>query len=247
MTGDSTLKSPGLQQKLLKLQERLGPEPAWGLKDRHKLGLAIQDAVRKESALGDSRYGAGTVNRIAEVLGLKRSILDKLRCFAEAFDQEQVEQFAGARLPGGEALSWSHVRALLAVQDEKKRARLLERTKAEGWTSARLEAAIRDLKGGKARGGGRRPLAPATLEDLVLQMGQLLDGWENRHEQVWSKQEHSLAALVRRLPARKVNQKTVGMLSALRECWEKAATRSRAMADELDLVISALRGKVGKG
>src|SRR4051812_23007339 len=92
------------------------------------------------------------------------------------------------------------LRRLLTVKAPKKPAQMIEDTMAKGRTSARVGATVRAQKGVKARGGNTRPLAPADLHELVLQMNQVLDTWENRHEQMQAKEETTLTSVVERLP-----------------------------------------------
>ena len=238
-TVDSTI------EKLLKLKSRLGSVPLWTLQHRHELGSALQEACKPKGEAG--RYGAKLMHRLSEALEMDGGVLNKHRQFAASFNAEELAHLVGVHLPNGKPLVWSHVRLLTEVKGKKQRARLIEQTAAKGWTSAKLEAAIRDIKGEKTRGGGPRPIAPGNLLDLIQQMSQLLGEWENRHEQVWSKPEHSLAGLAKALPRRQAKEKTIKMLEALREEWSRAATRSGEMVKDVDRAIDQLREKGNRG
>ena len=238
--------SPELVEELRKLKDGLGPLPLWTLKERHALGSALLGASKREGPGHGGLYGTRLMGQLAEALGMDAGVLNKHKQFAASFDQQELAHLAGVRTPKGEPLAWSHVRLLMEVGKRAKRRDLIERAAARGWTSARLGAAIRDLKGEKTRGGGPKPIRPGGLQDLVLQMTQFLSEWENRHEQVWSRADCSLARLAEAMPRRRASEKDIKGLEALSKAWGRAVARSEEMVKAVETATARMRGR-GKG
>jgi hypothetical protein len=236
----STPPTPRSTLETLKaVKEELGGPPQWDLAQRHRFGSALLEAFAGSRA---DRYGKRLMGSLAEALAMDAGVLHKLRKFAATFGGEELAHLVGVRRPDGRPLAWSHVRLLLEVTDRGDRARLVGEAAAGGWTATRLRAAVREAKGGRPRRGGPKPAAPADLAGMIHQMHEFLAGWENRHTQIWSKDDHSLDTLAGALPERGAKAKAVEDLEALRQCWSRAACRSREMADDAGRALDRLRG-----
>ena len=111
------------------------------------------------------------------------------------------------------------------------------RARAGGWDLPRLRAAIQEELGEGPHPGGRRMAAPADLQGLVLQMTQMLDMWQGRHDQVWADQEHSLTAMVRRLRRKRLGRKTRQTLEDLLSRWQAAVRRAQSVVKELNAIL----------
>jgi hypothetical protein len=128
----------------------------WTLPARHDVGRLIREVVDEATAGGTLRYDAKVFPRLQEALGLNQSLARKLVRFAQTFSRERAVGLSQTRLVNGAEFSWSHVRRLLEVRDDRQRDQLIERTIRNGWTSERLAKEIQSARGGKKNKGGRR-------------------------------------------------------------------------------------------
>ena len=107
---------------------------------------------------GRAEYGQQVVKKLAEDIEIDPTVLWKIAKFPKAF----------RILAPGRVLPWSHYRALLTVDDNKKRKSLAEQAEKKNWTKEELEVHIQKLKG--LASGNHRPKKSelAVLEAPVL-------------------------------------------------------------------------------
>ena len=102
----------------------------------------------------------------------------KARKFAELFTPEDLAACYPQRVGVGKALTWTHIRHLVSVEDSKKRRKLVRTAVDEFWTVSRLGQEIRIAVGTRAtRRLGRRATPAPTIEHALLELQQLSEKW----------------------------------------------------------------------
>ena len=90
----------------------------------------------------------------------------KARKFAELFTPEDLAACYPQRVGVGKALTWTHIRHLVSVEDAKARRKLVRAAVDEGWTVSRLGQEIKIAVGNRAgRRLGRRATSDARTHD----------------------------------------------------------------------------------
>lgn len=129
-------------------------------------------------------YGKNLMTKLAEQLraGGSSDLPDRLRRmrdFARYFTKDEAAAWANRQRQDGQPITWSYVRPVLAVDDHETQLSLLERCVAENMTTAKLLASAQKQKGGKRKGGGRRPDMPASTDDALAKTVELANKFEN--------------------------------------------------------------------
>ena len=115
-----------------------GPDPAIEAKaqqivarirDRYRIG---QKAAQGKMPLAD----------FAAKVGLSEHTVRRLRRFAMAYSEVELDELCRLRRPNGLPLHVGFVAYLLIVSDKKERAKLQQRAAREGWGAAQLAAAV---------------------------------------------------------------------------------------------------------
>ncbi|MFA5160167.1 MAG: DUF1016 N-terminal domain-containing protein [Candidatus Omnitrophota bacterium] len=136
-------------------QERV--QEAW------EIGRLIDTHVLQHKERAD--YGKGILERLSTDLGMNEREL--------YYMLELYRTYPTAR-PAAQ-LSWSHYKALLAVNDPKERKVLAEQAEKENWSRDRLREEVRNVtKGGKAVPAEvltARPGKPGTYRVILAQTG----------------------------------------------------------------------------
>jgi hypothetical protein len=170
---------------------------------RYQVAVVIRDIYDDVTENKGSVYGAKAVEAIKKAFGWDDGVIYQALHVADAFTPEQIEAITRMRLPGGGALSYSHVVALAAVEDEGRRKKLLDRTVKEGWTSRKLVNAVGQpatpQPGNKEDRRGRPLARPGDFDAVLDQQAHFVQDFLNRDEQVWSHPEHCLSAKARGL------------------------------------------------
>ena len=102
----------------------------------------------------------------------------KARKFAELFTPEDLAACYPQRVGVGKALTWTHIRHLVSVEDAKARRKLIRAAVDEGWTVSRLGQEIKIAVGTRTtRRLGRRATPARTIEHAMLELQQLSLKW----------------------------------------------------------------------
>lgn len=102
----------------------------------------------------------------------------KARKFAELFTTEDLAACYPQRVGVGKALTWTHIRHLVSVEDTKARRKLVRAAVDDGWTVSRLSQEIKIAVGTKTtRRHGRRATPAPTIEHAMLELLKLSEKW----------------------------------------------------------------------
>lgn len=130
---------------------------------------SLQDYYR----IGESRYKP---SYLAKEHKITEDHARKALKFAELFTPEDL----AACYPRGvgKALTWTHVRNLVSVEDAAVRRRLIRAAVVGGWTVSRLGKEIKIAAGtSTTRRLGRRATPAPTIELALLELQQLSEKW----------------------------------------------------------------------
>lgn len=185
--------------------------------------LRMERQLRKQHALGRAAIEAResktetSTKQFAESNDLSEHMVRKLKTFARAYSDEELDQLCALRRPNGLPLHWGYVNYLLAAESRggKKARRKFEKlAAANGWTAPQMYAAIR-REHGYQQGHGRSMLLPTDLETAVRQVADEGRAWCRR-----------LKMLVDQLgdPGRSDRDSVVGELS---DCLKKVSDAIR--------------------
>jgi hypothetical protein len=140
------------------------------------------------------------------------------------------------RLPGGRALSYSHLVALATVEDEDRRKKLLDRTVKEGWTSRKLVNAVDQpatpQPGNKEDRRGRPLAKPRDFDGVLDQQAPFVQDFLNRDEQVWSHPDHALSAKTQDLDTADFTRERAERLKQHAKQMNLLAQKAKERADE---------------
>jgi endonuclease YncB( thermonuclease family) len=92
--------------------------------------------IDKEREAADPKQKKGLVERLADDLGLTRSLLFRILQFYRTWRDEVP------RIERTEQLSWAHFVELLAIKDQKERKYYFKKAAKEGWSRATLRKAL---------------------------------------------------------------------------------------------------------
>jgi hypothetical protein len=154
------LRSP--LRRLDRLVKLLGNYPAqWFIRQLHAVGALIIELVGPFTDNETHRDLAKTFQRLANKLGLSKSMLQDLHRFATLFTQEDAKRLTELRLANGRKFSWSHVKPLLPIENRAMREELIERCVSNSWTIADLKKAVQDY----VRGTRSQSSTPAEAQN----------------------------------------------------------------------------------
>lgn len=138
---------------------------------RWEIGKLVADAIEDVQ-----RYGERIVEQLAAAIGtVTAAELYKYRQFAEQFTQEEVAKALSLRTKSGQQITWTHFRALLALEasPEATRARkvLLRRIFEEDLSTRQTVEAVKEFFG-VPRSKGRPPTPPKTAQAAIAQLAK---------------------------------------------------------------------------
>lgn len=146
----------------------------------------VGQQVQKLHPSDARRYGTSELESTAESLGQKASYSDKLvkaRKFYELFDRRQVKALNRPTPEMGFVLSWSHLEALLPLE-EKDREKLIPMCIEKEWSTRDLRRAIAGYRSPLNR-GGRKFQKPADLATALRQLVDESSQWHRRCHEAW--------------------------------------------------------------
>lgn len=123
-----------------------------------EVGKLVQEHIllNKERA----EYGQKVIQRLSADLGMSKRELDYMVEFARAYPI----------VPRGAQLSWSHYRALLAINEPEERGKISRLAKQKKWTRDILRREIKKLKSAK-----QITVSEAPADELLVPIKGILD------------------------------------------------------------------------
>jgi len=226
------------RKKLKYFETWLRKEMHHTLRSRYELGLQVQELYEDERKNGGKLYGRNAISRICKLLRWDDNVIRTALRFVQTFSQEDLERLCGMILPTGEPLNWSHVRALLTVDNPTQRQDLLERTTTEGWTCTELARQIKNLVDRPADDQRGRPLrAPKDFDGAVAQQQQSAEDWDRRYSRVWMKQDRSLTTQAAKLPPEEVTEERLRQARELAMQLRRVANQALKQAEKAEEVV----------
>jgi hypothetical protein len=230
--------TPACREKLKYFETWLREEVDHTLRSRYELGLQVQELYEDERTDGGKLYGKNAIGRICKLLRWDDGVIRSALRFVQTFTPDDLERLCALVLPKGEPLTWSHVRALLTMNDATQRQQLLERTAAEGWTCTELAHEIRSLADGRGRDGrGRPPRVPKDFDGALAQQRQSAEGWDRLFTRVWVKTDHSLVTQAAKLAQEEVTEERLRQARELAAQLRRVADQALAQAEKAEEVV----------
>ena len=149
--------TPACREKLQYFETWLRKEVNHTLRSRYELGLHVHELYEDEKKNKGKLYGKNAIGRICKLLSWDDGIIRLALRFVQRYTPDDLERICTIVMPDGEPLTWSHVRALIPIDDNARRKELLERTVAEGWNCTELAQEIKSLADGSTHDGRGRP------------------------------------------------------------------------------------------
>jgi hypothetical protein len=136
---------------------------------------------------------------------------------------------------GVTSLSYSHIRQLITIKDERIRMQLLNRCLEHCWTSAELGVEVQKLNGGiQSRNPNGRAATPKDAETVIGQMMSFADDFDSRNIKVWRDQRTSLSSQVDRLEPIQYTEDLANKLGELAHRMRQLATEANTRAEEAE-------------
>jgi hypothetical protein len=229
--------TPACREKFQYIEHSLRQEVSHGLRRRYELGLQVQELYEDEKK-GGKLYGKDAIGRICEVLKWDDGLIRLALRFVQVYTPEDLERLCAKVLPKGEPLTWSHLRALLPLEDAKRRQELLDRTVADGWSCNQLAYEIKRLADGSPKDGrGRPPAVPKDFDGALAKQQQSAEQWDRLHTRVWSKDDRSLVAQAAKLPPEEVTEVRLRQARELASQLRRVAEQVLAQAEKAEEVV----------
>jgi hypothetical protein len=230
--------TPAFREKLNYFENWLRKEVDHTLRSRYELGLVAKELYEDEKKNGCKLYGSNAIGRICKILCWDDGLIRLALRFVQAYSPADLERLCGIVLPSGEPLTWSHVRALVALPSAAQRKELLERTMAEGWTCNELALEIKHLPDRPGKDGrGRPPCMPKDFDVAVAQQQQSADKWDRLHTRVWGATNHSLVTHAAKLPPEEVTEKRLRQAQELAYQLRRVADQAQKQAEKAEEVV----------
>jgi hypothetical protein len=159
------------------------------IRARHTLGQLVLQ-VYEDS---ENTYGSKSIEKLSQALGRNTTILYDAKKFVELYSEEEVDQILQARNTSQQPLTWSHMEALIRLQDEDARADMLELALQESLTAGELVKEIQKKSGGKKSNSTGRPLSkPKNFEGYLDSIMTTSEVVIKKATQVWFDEENDL-------------------------------------------------------
>src|SRR5262249_32511365 len=216
------------------------------LRSRYELGLQVLELYQDAKQNAGKLYGKNAIGRICKLLCWDDGVIRSALRFVQTFTSQDLDRLCALVLPKGEPLTWTHVRALLTVEDATRRQALLEKTAAEGWTCTELARQILHL-GTRPTGDGRGrpPCVPRGFDDAVAQQQQSAEQWDRLYTRVWARRDRSLLAQAAKLPEDEVTEERVLQARELAAQLRRVANQARELAERAEQVVRDLERVLG--
>jgi hypothetical protein len=220
---------PALREKLDVLLDWLKDDREYTLVSRWELGNELLTIEEAEETGDTKRFGKKALTKLSKFVDDDPSMLRVVTKFARCWTRKEVEHFSSALMSDGVThLSYTHLRALANVKEEKKRKELLDATLKNCWTASQLSKEIVALHGSKSRNPkGRKPAIPKDAKSVIQQQLLFAEDFENRNLKVWKDPQHSLSKHIANMDNSEYSEQLAEQLGHL-------AKRMRQLAEEAD-------------
>lgn len=230
--------SPACREKLKYFDNWLRQEVSRTLRSRYELGLQVQELYEDERNNNARLYGRNALGRICKILQWEEGLLRMTLRFVRTYTPEELNRMCSSVLPGGEPLTWSHVRALLQVGDTTRRQKLLDRTVAEGWNCVELAQEIKNLHDGKVdETRGRPPKVPKDFDGAVAQQQEFAERWDRLHTKVWGASAKSVLAHAAHLQPEDITNERLHQARELAMMLRRVANEALLQAEKAEEVV----------
>ena len=131
---------------------------------RYKTGVIVADAL---DSTDTQLYGKGAASRLASALNIQKQELYRCKVFASTYTSKEVKKLLTRRTPSGRRITWSHLDALIRIEQPGLRRKLLDRVFAEDLNTRELQRIIKEKCGKRGNGKGRPKASPKTVHGLL--------------------------------------------------------------------------------
>jgi hypothetical protein len=181
-----------------------------------------------------------TIKKMVTELSIPKECVYRAVAFARSFSDVELEVLCALQTPAGNPLTFSHVRAVISVEDPKKRAVLLKRAASEGWTHDVLARATVEVTGSRKHHGGKPPSRPRTPDAALMQIAKYTEEWLSRYEKAWDDSKSPLGT------ADNMRPKEVRALKDPLAQARKAVKQLGEAARSLDTKLEKMAAKIEK-
>lgn len=230
--------TPECRKKLEDIASWFRNEVNHGLRSRYELGLQVKELYEDEKRHGGKIYGKNSIGRICKLFRWDDGLIRMSLRFVQTYSPEDLDRLCTLVLPSGEPLNWSHMRALIPVQDLQRRKELLDKTVTEGLTCIELAQEAKQIMDHPSGDGrGRPPQKPKDFDSAVAQQRKHAEDWDRRHFKVWAANESSVVAQAAKLAPDEVTEERLRLAQELASELRRVADQANDQADKADQVV----------
>lgn len=111
---------------------------------RHELGTWALKYYQENAKNGGSVYGLGVVKKMCSLVGLDEGLVYSCVRFADNYTKEQIPELMAMRMKNGKPVSFSHLQAVLAIEDMATRKKVLHQVQNECLSVRALETIVKE-------------------------------------------------------------------------------------------------------
>ncbi len=156
--------TPALRQCYKQISGLLAEADKSTITARHKTGKIIQDIMDADDS---SKYGKDAAGQLALALDVPRQDLYRCKVFADTYSDSDVKKIVSQTTSGRRKIKWSHVDAIIRIQDDKLRRKMLDKVFKDDLSVRDLSDAIKDKLGKRGKGKGRPRATPTTPQGAI--------------------------------------------------------------------------------
>ena len=156
--------TPALRQCYKQISGLLSEADKSTIVARHKTGKIIQDIMDADDS---SKYGKDAAGQLALALDVPRQDLYRCKVFADTYSAGDVKKIVSQTTSGGRKIKWSHVDAIIRIQDDKLRRKMRDKVFKDDLSVRELSDAIKDKLGKRGKGKGRPRATPTTPQGAI--------------------------------------------------------------------------------
>ncbi len=134
----------------------------------------------------EREYGQNLIQNLAKELGKKATYADtlwKTRVFRKVYTRSEVRSLCKPQGKSSFVITWSHMLALLSL-DDKNRSRLQKECVKAEWSSRELHRRVTEFRKPQGK-GGRRFRRPKDTETVLRQLFHESRTWDRRYNEAW--------------------------------------------------------------
>jgi hypothetical protein len=243
-----TNATPALKDKINWIIAWCKKDARQSLLSRWDLGAQIAEVIQDRETRGCKVYGSKAFHAIAVFSGEAESSLRICAKMARFYTRGQIADLSETVMNDGVTpLSFSHMRAVLALDDPKTgehdREEAINLTLTRCWTSEQLANYVKEKTEGRNSGNSAgRPLAvPRNLDALIHQQMSYADDFEKRNVKVWKNPEFSLTGQMARVQEEQYTEALASQLGKLLNGFEQVIKDAKERANETRAQLMKVR------